>query len=328
MARLLDQVLGHKEVIAKFLGAFAGDRPGQTFLFVGPHGVGKKKVALGLAQALLCERGSTACGQCPSCLRVAANAHESLKVIESEGPQIKIDESREVIQFLNLQGLTKRRVVVIDQAQTLNLQAANSLLKTLEEPPEETYFFLIAPSVAGVLPTIRSRSRVVSFKPLTQADIGAGAGTAPLWAIRASQGSFEKLVQLQEGPEQEIRQEAFSLLQQFLEDKDFLTETTWRESFKERGRSQRILSYWISMLRDVLYFQEGQKNSIMNVDQAEYLSVLAEKNRESILSLLENSLRVETEILQNRDTSLLMEEFWICQKNKDTERSTERNREA
>jgi len=313
VARLLDQVFGHQDVIAKLLGTFASDRPGQTFLFVGPSGIGKKKTALGLAQSLLCETSRMACGLCGSCRRVAAGAHESLKLVASEGPQIKIEEGREVIQFLNLRALTKRRVVVIDQAQSLNLQAANSLLKTLEEPPAETYFFLIAPSVAGVLSTIRSRSRVVSFKPLAANDIARGAGLAPEWAIRASQGSFEKLAQLQEGPEQEVRSEALSLLHQFLADKEFLTDNRWRDSFKERMKSQRILSYWISFLRDVLYYQEDQLKSIMNVDQTEFLKTLAQRSRELILELLDKSLTAEKEIFQNRDVQLLIEEFWIRQ---------------
>jgi DNA polymerase-3 subunit delta' len=315
MARLLDQVFGHKEVISKLLGTFVSQRPGQTFLFVGPNGIGKKKIALGLAQALLCERARTACGVCPGCLRVAAGAHESLKVIAPTGINIKIEESREVIEFLSLQGLTTRRVVIIDQAQCLNLQAANSLLKTLEEPPPETYFFLIAPSAAGVLSTIRSRSRTVNFKPLTAEEIALGAGTAPEWAVRASQGSFEKLAQLQEGPEQEIRGEALSVLQQFLEDKDFLTDNSWRDLFKERARSQRILSYWVSFLRDVLYYKEDRKKSIMNVDQEDLLKSLSGKDKNFLLDLLGKSMKVETEILQNRDVQLLMEEFWIQEQN-------------
>jgi DNA polymerase-3 subunit delta' len=313
VARLLDQVFGHKDIIAKLLGTFAGERPGQTFLFTGPHGIGKKKVALGLAQALLCEASAAACGSCGSCRRVTAGTHESLKVIAAEGPQIKIEESREVIQFLNLRALTPRRVVIIDQAQSLNLQAANSLLKTLEEPPAETYFFLIAPSVAGVIATIRSRSRVVNFKPLVAEEITQGAGLAPEWAIRASQGSFEKLAQLQEGPEQEIRNEALALLQQFLEDKEFLTDNKWRDSFKERMKSQRILSYWNSFLRDVLYYQEDQKKSIMNVDQTELLKTWSQRSRNFILEFLDKSLTAEKEIFQNRDVQLLIEEFWIRQ---------------
>ncbi len=313
MARLLDQVFGHQDVITKLLGVFASQRPGQTFLLVGPSGIGKKKVTLGLAQALLCETTRMGCGLCSSCRRVAAGAHESLKLIAAEGSQIKIEESRELIQFLSLRGLTTRRAVIIDQVQFLNLQAANSLLKTLEEPPAETYFFLIAPSVAGVLATIRSRSRIVSFKPLAVEDIARGAGSAPEWAIRASQGSFEKLAQLQEGPEQEIRKVALSLLQQFFEDKEFLTDNSWRDSFKERGKSQRVLFYWISVLRDVLYYQEDQKNLIMCVDQLGLLNTLSCYSRYLILELLDKLLAVEKEINQNRDVQLLMEELWIRQ---------------
>ncbi|MBC7371928.1 MAG: DNA polymerase III subunit delta' [Bdellovibrionaceae bacterium] len=311
MARLLGEVFGHKETIAKLLETFASQRPGQTFLFVGPNGVGKKKIAVGLAQALLCERTPMACGHCPSCLRVAANAHGSLKLIAPTGANIKIEESREVIEFLSLQSLTAKRVVIIDQAQSLNTQAANALLKILEEPPTQTYFFLIAPSAAGVLSTIRSRSRPVSFRPLTTADIARGAPESPEWAVRASQGSFEKLAQLKGGPEQEVRGDAFRILQQFLEDPDFLTDSSWREPFKERARAQRIMSYWISFLRDVLYYQEDRKASIMNVDQGDLLKKLGAKKRDLILGLIEKAMRVEIEILQNRDVQLLMEQFWI-----------------
>ena len=311
MARLLEDVFGHKETVSKLLDTFASQRPGQTFLFVGPGGVGKKKIAIGLAQALLCERTPLGCGHCPSCLRVSANAHESLKLIAPTGNNIKIEESREVIEFLSLQSLTAKRVVIIDQAQTLNPQAANSLLKILEEPPEQTYFFLIAPSAAGVLPTIRSRSRTVSFRPLSIVDIARGAPESPDWAVRASQGSFEKLAQLKDGPEQEVRGDAFRVLQQFLQDPEFLTEGDWRELFKERARSQRILSYWVSFLRDVLYYQADRKASIMNVDQADLLKEMGAKKSDTILNLLEKAMRVETEILQNRDVQLLMEQFWI-----------------
>jgi DNA polymerase-3 subunit delta' len=314
VARLLNEVSGHQEVVSQLLATLSGERPGQTFLFVGLSGVGKKKVALGLAQGLLCQHSLKACGSCASCLRVAAGAHESLKVISAAGPQIKIEDSREILSFLNLQGLTKRRVVIIDQAQTLNPQAANALLKILEEPPEETYFFLIAPTSAGVLPTIRSRSRTVQFKPLSLVAMKAAVPTAPEWALRASQGSFEKLSQLQEGPEQELRNEALGLLQSFLENPEFLSDLGWREAFKERARAQKILSYWVSFLRDVLYFKEDPKSGIMNIDQQELLKNLSRRRVSELLSLTESSLSAEIGILQNRDVALLMEEFWVQRK--------------
>lgn len=314
MARLLNEVFGHKEVIAHMIQTLSGPRPGQTFLFVGLSGIGKKKVAKGLAQGLLCEHTVKACGSCASCLRLAAGAHESLKVIENTGPQIKIDESREILSFLNLQGLTQKRVVIIDQAQTLNPQAANALLKILEEPPPETYFFLIAPSSAGILPTIRSRSRTVQFQPLSLAEMKSAVPDAPEWAIRASQGSFEKLRQLQDGPEQELRGEALGFLESFLEDEEFLSAPHWRDAFKERARAQKILSYWVSFLRDVLYFKEDPKSSIMNVDQMELLKKISRRNVPELLHLVGASIGAETGILQNRDVALVMEEFWVQRK--------------
>ncbi|MBK9323644.1 MAG: DNA polymerase III subunit delta' [Bdellovibrionaceae bacterium] len=319
MARLLDQVFGHKDLISKMLQAFSGERPGQTFLFVGPSGIGKKKIAIGFAQALLCEKTRTACGSCPGCLRVAAGAHESLKIVLPTGSQIKIDDSRDIIEFLSLQSLTPRRVVIIDQAQLLNLQAANSLLKTLEEPPAETYFFLLAPSAAGLLPTLRSRSRTVGFKPLKSEEIRRGATEAPEWAVRACQGSFEKLAQLLDVSEIEIRGQAFLVLQQFFEDKEFLTENTWRDIFKERQRSQRIFSYWISFLRDVLYYQEGQKKSILNVDQGDLLKMISEQKRSRLLDFLEKIMRVELEVGQNRDVQLMIEELWVHEQDRGKE---------
>lgn len=314
MARLLDQVFGHKDLISNMLQAFSSERPGQTFLFTGPNGIGKKKIAMGFAQALLCERTLAACGHCPSCLRVVAGTHESLKILSPSSSQIKIEESRDIIEFLSLQSLTLRRVVIIDQAQLLNQQAANALLKTLEEPPAETYFFLLAPSAAGLLPTVRSRSRIVGFKPLNSEEIRRGAAEAPEWAVRACQGSFEKLAQLLDASEIETRGQAFLVLRQFIEDKEFLTENTWRDFFKERLRSQRIFSYWVSFLRDVLYYQEGQKKSILNVDQEELLKVFAAKESSRLLNLLEKTMRIETEVGQNRDVQLLIEEFWVREK--------------
>ena len=310
MARLLAQVLGHQEIIEKILQSFEAGKPGQTFLFVGPAGIGKKQVALGLAQALLCTESRRACGKCNTCLRMEHGNHEGIKVVEPAGANIKMEQAREVIEYLNLRSLSGNRVIIIDQAQTLNPQAANSLLKTLEEPPEGTFFFLIAPSVAGLMATIRSRSRIVQFKPLTAQQLGEKV-QAPAWALKAAGGSFEKLAQLQEGPEQELRRKAVDVLKIFLEDQDFLMNEIWRQEMKDRGNAQSILSYWVSFIRDALFLQEDAKNQIMNMDQAALLKILAEKSRESLLSLVQKSMGAEQAILANRDVQLVMEQLWI-----------------
>jgi len=310
MARILDQVIGHQEIIEKMLESFEAGRPGQTYLFVGPSGIGKKITAMGFAQALTCEKSPRACGRCPSCMRMSQGHHEALRVVEPTGANIKIEQAREVIEFLSFKSLGGNRVIIIDGAQTLNPQAANSLLKTLEEPPEGTFFFLIAPHVAGLMATIRSRSRVVQFKPLSAQELGQKV-SAPAWALKAAGGSFEKLAQLQEGPEQEVRQKAIQVLDIFLKDKNFLVNDVWRQEFKERGQGQRILAYWAGFFRDGVVLQEEAKSQIVNLDQASLIKTLAEEPRQRLLDLIQKSLTAEQALIANRDAQLVIEEFWI-----------------
>lgn len=308
--RLLDQVLGHQDIIQKIVESFVSERPGQTYMFVGPAGIGKKMTALGFAQALLCPHDRRACGKCPSCFRLAQGAHEGLKIVAPAGANIKIEQAKEVLEFLSFKSLSGNRVIIIDQAQTLNPQSANALLKTLEEPPAGTFFFLIANSAAGLLPTIRSRSRIVQFKPLTAELLGKRV-KAPQWALKAAGGSFEKLAQLQEGPEQEVREIAIKLLKLFLVDRDFLFNEIWRQEVKDRAQTQKIFTYWVGFLKDAIYFQENAKGQIVNLDQPELLKGLADYNRQYLLDFIQESLRAEQAIGAYRDSQLVMEELYI-----------------
>lgn len=310
MARMLDFVLGHQEIIGKLVASFEQGKPGQTYLFVGPDGIGKKLTAMGLAQALLCRESPRGCGKCPSCFRLDQGHHEGLKVISPSGANIKLEQAKEVIEFLSLRSLTGNRVIIIDQAQSLNPQAANALLKTLEEPPAGTFFFLMAPSVAGLLATIRSRSRIVQFHPLSPEDLARKA-KAPTWALKAARGSFEKLAQLQEGPEQELRGKSVEILKLFLQDRDFLLNDVWRTEFKDRSQGQRLVSYWVGFLKDAIYLQEEAKAQIVNLDQAPLIKDLADYGREFLLNLIEKALKVEQALGANRDPQLVIEEFYI-----------------
>lgn len=310
MARMLDFVLGHQEIIGKMVASFEQGKPGQTYLFVGPEGIGKKMTAMGLAQTLLCRESLRGCGKCPSCFRLEQGHHDGLKLVTPAGANIKLEQAKEVIEFLSLRSLTGNRVIIIDQAQTLNAQAANALLKTLEEPPAGTFFFLLAPSVAGLLSTIRSRSRIVQFRPLAAEDL-ARKTKAPAWAIKAARGSFEKLAQLQDGPEQELRGKAVDILKLFLQDRDFLLNDVWRTEFKDRSQGQRMVSYWVGFLKDAIYLQEEAKTQIVNLDQVSLIKDLAEYGREFLLNLIEKSLKVEQALGANRDPQLVIEEFYI-----------------
>lgn len=310
MARLRDRLVGHGELWDQLVPSLQGPESAMTLLLAGPSGIGKKFFAMAAVQALLCERNSGACGQCPSCLRVEKGEHEGLLMIEPDGTQIKVDQARQVIEFLQLKSWSRHRCVIIDGAQALNPQAANSLLKVLEEPPPGTFLFLLAPSPSAVLPTLRSRSRTVFFRPLSRADLGR-LQTAPDWAVRAARGSVERLRGLMDAEEQEVRNQAAVVLENFFAQKDFLSENSWREVFKERVQAQRIFSYWLGFLRDAWVWKAQANDLLMNPDQKKLLTALATLPTARLDDLGQRLLNLEKEFTFNRDPQLCMEELWV-----------------
>jgi DNA polymerase-3 subunit delta' len=173
---------GHDEVVEQFRRSLARGRLASTYLFVGPGGVGKHAFAQKFAQTLLCltnppERLEP-CGCCPGCLQVLAGTHPDLIVVakpaeKSEIPvQLLIGAGEKrmhegLCHDISLKPfMGGRRVAIIDDADYLNEEGANCLLKTLEEPPPRSVIILVGTSADRQLPTIRSRSQIIRFRPL------------------------------------------------------------------------------------------------------------------------------------------------------------------
>lgn len=183
MSILLANIQGHDAVRDRFRRSLEAGRLASTFLFVGPEGIGKRSFALGLAQALLCT-GTTeedplqACGKCESCHLMAAGTHpDLLQVSRPEGKNyIPLELFIGPLEKRMREGLCHdigmkpflggRRVAIIDDADFVNAEGANSLLKTLEEPPPRSVLILIGTSAARQLPTIRSRCQTIRFASL------------------------------------------------------------------------------------------------------------------------------------------------------------------
>lgn len=180
---------GHDENVERFRRSLATGRLASTFLFVGPPGIGKRTFALKLAQSLLCEVASDTelnpCGTCPSCQQVAAQSHPDLELVAKPADKSIIpvetfigDRDHRMRDGLCHNIALKpycggRKIAIIDDADHLNQEGANCLLKTLEEPPPKSVIMLIASSEQTQLPTIRSRCQIVRFRPLQQEVIAA-----------------------------------------------------------------------------------------------------------------------------------------------------------
>ena len=152
------------------------DRLPHALLFTGSEGYGKSTLAEALIHGLLCQSpadSGTPCGRCQSCRLLAAGTHPDLMWLEPEetGKAIPVDRIRAVGAFFALKGqYGGRQIVFINPAEAMNRHAANSLLKTLEEPTEDALLILISSQPSLLLPTIRSRCQVVVF-PRPEAQI-------------------------------------------------------------------------------------------------------------------------------------------------------------
>jgi DNA polymerase-3 subunit delta' len=133
-----------------------------AYLLHGPAGIGKRALAERLMGSLLCQRpeGLDACGQCKSCLLLVAGSHPDNYVLEPEEADkaIKVDQVRDLVSFVvQTAQMGGRKVVLIEPVESMNINAANALLKSLEEPSGNTVLLLVSHQPSRLLPTVRSR---------------------------------------------------------------------------------------------------------------------------------------------------------------------------
>ena len=188
-----DDLVGQDVVVERMKAAVAGDMT-HAWLFTGPPGSGRSNVALAFAAALQCEQGG--CGVCHSCHSVSIGAHPDVNVTRTEKLSIGVAEVRDLVRSAALSPAGSRwQVMVVEDADRLTEAACNALLKAIEEPNQRTVWLLCAPTVEDVLPTIRSRTRLVVLATPSSDDVAAFLVRADqvdpvtaLHAARASQG--------------------------------------------------------------------------------------------------------------------------------------------
>ena len=179
-----NDLLGHQQQREWFRTAIASGRMATSFLFVGPEGIGKRTFARLLAKSLLCQNTENQnlefCGACENCAQVDASTHPDL--IEIFKPADKAFIPIELLigerdkrmreglcHDISLRPYSgQRKIAILDDADYLNVEGANSLLKTLEEPPLDSVLILIGSNLQRQLPTIRSRCQAIIFRPLAK----------------------------------------------------------------------------------------------------------------------------------------------------------------
>jgi DNA polymerase-3 subunit delta' len=168
------KIIGQPKAVQLLSRALAGNRLAHGYLFTGPEGVGKRTTAAALAAFLLCNAPQEKpCGRCTGCLKFLSGNHPDYLTIRPDGAMIKIDQIRALKKDLRFPPFEAgMRIVCIEDVQTMRREAANSLLKILEEPPPDNLLLLIASETQPLLPTILSRCQVIPFAPLTMEQAG------------------------------------------------------------------------------------------------------------------------------------------------------------
>ena len=172
---------GHRRLLERTARAAARGSLPPSLIFAGPGGIGKRRAAVALAQLFNCisaggadaEAAPDACGQCPSCRRIARAVHADILIVEpGDTGAIKVDQARQLIErsaYRPFEG--RRRVAIVDDADAMEDSAQNALLKTLEEPPAASTFVLVTSRPDVLLPTVRSRCQRLRFGALMPGDV-------------------------------------------------------------------------------------------------------------------------------------------------------------
>jgi len=253
-----------------------------AYLFSGPAGAGQLQTALVFAKALFCtELEDDACGQCLECRKVEHGNHPDLTMIEPDGASIKIDQIRELQRIFSYRSENRNpKVYIIDHAEKMTTQAANSLLKFLEEPQSPAVAILIAENGQALLPTIQSRVQSVPFRSLSpqmmeQVLVGEGYPAALVrCAVHLASGLDGCRKILNENWFAEIRNVVLQLGKESLNRTGPAMITASQKVFKTElsDHLDILFSLFHLWFKDMIHVQYGRKESLVFIDQAEYIS--------------------------------------------------------
>lgn len=336
-------IVGQDEVVEQFRRAVGRGRLASSFLFAGPPGVGKRTFALKLAQALLCQAHPEStfdpCLRCPSCVQSDAGTHPDVEFVAKPEDKsfLPLDlllgdkEHRRREGLLHQIGLKPfmggRKIAIIDDADFLNAEGANALLKTLEEPPPRSVLILIGTSPAKQLPTIRSRCQLIRFKPLDEELVaglllekGMAADAAEARRLaRHAEGSLERAVQLSDPELWTFRSTLYGRLAEgtfdnvaFAPSVAQFIESAGKEAPPRRQRFHQIVLFAADFYRGLLRAQSGAADA-SDAEVRPFLETAMRRgsaDAETVSHRLERCLDADWQIDRNANQSTLIE-AWL-----------------
>ena len=313
-----DNILGQETVVTILKNALTKNRLSHAYIFTGKEGVGKDRTAFEFAKAINCNRlEDDACDECLSCRKANNDNHPDIKEMKAENSSIKIDQIRELQQEIMYKPYeSQKKVYIIHQAEDMTLSAANSLLKTLEEPPSYAIIILLTNNLNQLLATTISRCQLIRFKriahDLIKQDLINNYDLSPAKGQLVSSladGRYDYAANLIEDETQlEMREEIIEFLVGFPNiDRVELFEEV-QDLLEYKDKINQILEIMITWYRDLLLLNLEQEDKIINADYISELknnlSNLESAEIEKMIEIIEESNKLIKDFNVNLQLSL------------------------
>ena len=328
-------IIGHAAPLAALERAIESGAPAHAWLFAGPEGLGKRTAAIEFAAALNClSPDNKPCGQCRPCLDTLASRHTDVELVapggmcdepdhrdHADSRGLRICQVRRLERVLSTTAYSGgRRVAVVDAADTLQAEAANAFLKTLEEPPAGSVIILLVERPERLPETVMSRCQRLDFRPIDRDTLhealtarGADASTAEAitsaaagrigWALRALEDP-SMLDERSRMLDDAVRLAHAGRVARFAWARD----AQGRGSDDARERYLRELSIWETWWRDVLLYSAGGSDGALNRDRAAVLSQEGNMYRPTeIVAFLQSLINTREMMQANVDPQLALE---------------------
>ena len=318
------EVFGHDWAVEMLQQHVANATLRHAYLLTGPAGVGRRTLAIRLAQALNCASPTAAgvpCRTCRTCKQIEAGQNIDLMVVqaENEGGTLKVEQIRDVTRFLSLKPYQSQyKIVIFLRFQEANANAQNALLKTLEEAPGYAVLLLTADNAEQLLPTIISRCEIIRLRPL-QVEAVAGflsvrgvpddktrffahlAGGRPGYALRLS--ADEQALSFRAERLNDLRKILAAKLHERIHYAEKLV--------KDKDAFRQTLFIWLSYWRDVLLRSSGAEAELTNIDRAEEIEDLALKIDRSVARVTTVGIEKAIDRLDRNVNSRLLAEVTL-----------------